>query len=147
MFAALLLSATMVAQAPPPPPMIARPDRPTTSVNSNIQHTIKKKREAQAKKKAARINRALTARQEAAEERLHRERMAPYYLQQRAADASAYYQFQAGAAMQDMGLAARQNAETYRMRMIDQYGPGYLPLMNVPRVMTPTEIINQQTRP
>lgn len=153
MFAALLLSASMVSQAPPP--LIARPDAPTTppaasasapaktTAKAEIQRTIEKRREAQAKKKAARINRALNARYEAAEERLHQEKMAPYYLQQRAADASAFYQAQAGAAMQDFGIAARQNAETYRMRAIGQYGPGYLPVLNVPPVVTPTEVINR----
>lgn len=149
MLATLMVSTVLLAQAkrpapPAPPPLLARPAEDHSQFNSNIQHTIQKRREAAAKKKNARINRAIRERYEAEEARNFQERMAPLILQQQANQANQYYQYSTANALQNIGNAAAQNALSNRARVVGQYGPGYLPALEAPRVVTPNEVIQQQ---
>jgi hypothetical protein len=139
MISALILSAALAGQAPRASSLVARP------ASAGHDTVIRKRREAEARKRYARINRALNERYQAEQQLRQAERLAPLIARQQEAQAQMYYQYQAGAALQNIGVAARQDAQTNRLREIGQFGPGYLPALAAPSFVPPSEIIRRQT--
>jgi hypothetical protein len=153
MLAPLLVAAALAGQAAPaaaPPVDTATAmsydplDTSRPFVNPAVAHTAARRKQAAARKRAQRVNRAIQERYAAEQYRREQERLAPLLLQAEAVRAQQYYQYQAGAALQDLGIAARQNAATNRLRAVGELGPGYIPALNAPRVITPAEVIQSQ---
>lgn len=146
MFCSLILAAALASQAKPAPAATA-----TATAAPVTRGLTPERREAARARNAARARQARAdrdlARQDAYEWMLHEERMAPVYAAQQAAQVQAYYQMQSAQAMQDVGIAARQDAETRRLRYLSQYGPGQMMIMNAPRAITPAEVIQSQLGP
>lgn len=136
MFTSLILAAALTGQAPAANPYFVP--------NPSVQHTIAKKRAAEARRQAQRRNRAIQEQYAAQQRMLEAERLAPLVSQVQRDQANTYYQYQAGAAMRDLGMSARQNAATLRMRSISEFGPGYWPALDAPRYVSPAEVINRQ---
>lgn len=150
MFAALIISASFVSQALPTPPAPEPPAAKEAAPSAPVP-TFKQRRAEAAARHNARVRHAQAAQaaanEAAGEQLLYQERMAAIYAQQQATQAQAYYNYQAGQAMQNLGVAARQDAETNRLRYLSRYGPGPLMILNAPRVVTPTEVIQSQLAP
>jgi phage terminase Nu1 subunit (DNA packaging protein) len=148
MFCSLILAAALAGQAPRPTPGDAAAGITTTNARGL---TPEQRREAARARNLARTRQAQVAREQARSDAyewmLHEERMAPVYAAQQAAQVQAYSQLQSAEAWQNIGIAARVDAETRRLRYLSQYGPGQLMILNAPRVITPAEVIQSQLGP
>jgi hypothetical protein len=100
-----------------------------------------------ARARAARVGKALRDHYNAVEEQEFQRLMAPAYAQQQIDEARAYHQQQQAEALNRMATAAQIDAETNRLRYLSRLSLGQIQMMNVPRVVTPAEVIQSQLGP
>lgn len=161
MTAALIIALAVTIQVPvapkakpAPAPVVTETERAQRAERAQAERArLIAKRKAQASNK--RITKGIRAFQANAAQvyaQREAERLAPIRAMEAATAASAAYQHQAGQALNNIGIAARQNAETNRLRELNRNNqnlyPG-VPMMGptVGPTQTPGQLIAEQSRP